>query len=262
MEPDNDPTYESTETSESCSTKIATRITYYVSYGTDYSGSTVATETYSTYSSRVTGCTVSGTVATSTTAAGYAFYCTAGNCASCNARRDVPKTTAAAALPTATAGKGETKNLFHYGRNLTLYERDIPSSLYVDGISELYSEVRGAANTIQVPHDQTTLRGISSSRFSYFDASEFNLMVQGLRGCTSIVVVSRLGKLPLVLSPIRHCLKLSIIGAYVTHFWEGPTFNNDGPSATFTADVIDYLQYVAMSYIFPCSYPVVCLNLL
>lgn len=159
-------------------------------------------------------------------------------------------TAAAAALPTATAGKSETKNLFHYGQNLTFYERDIPSSRSVDVIAELYDEVKDAANTIQVPHDQTTFRGISSSRFSYFDASEFNIMVQGLRGCTSIVVVSRLGKLPLVLSVIRHCLKLSIIGAYVTHFWEGPAFNINGPGATFTADVIGYLEYVAMSIFF------------
>lgn len=201
VEPDGDPTYESTEptkssasTAKSCSTETATKITYYVSYATDSSGLTIATETYSTYSSQVTGCTVSGTVATSTTAAGYAFYCTPGSCANCNARRDIATATSATAIPSSPVKEGAVKNLIHYARNLTLDERDIPSELNADGIAELYSDVKSASNTIQVTLDTTTLRGISSSRFSYFDASELNIMVRGLRGCTSIVVVSRLGE--------------------------------------------------------------------
>jgi hypothetical protein len=154
----------------------------------------------------------------STTAKGYAFYCTAGNYTSYNAHHNIPITTAAAALPTATAEKSETKNLFHYSQNLMFYERDIPSSLSINVISKLYNKVKGVANTIQVPHNKTTLHSMSSSQFSYFDTSKFNIMVQGLRGYTSIIVVSRLGKLPLILSAIQYCLKLSLIRAYITHF--------------------------------------------
>ncbi|KAH8690449.1 hypothetical protein BGW36DRAFT_432251 [Talaromyces proteolyticus] len=64
IEPNDYPTNAPTATSESHSMETATQITYYVSYATDYTGSTITTETYSTYSSQVTGCTVSRDVVT------------------------------------------------------------------------------------------------------------------------------------------------------------------------------------------------------
>lgn len=146
-----------------------------MSYETDASGSTTATDTYSTYSSQVTGCTVTGTVATSATTDTYAYYCTAG-CSNCIARRNVPAPATAVPLPTATEANGPSKNVIDFARNLMLFERDIPSEADADGIAELYSEVRSASNTIKVPLDVGTLRGISSSRFSYFDVSSHQRM--------------------------------------------------------------------------------------
>jgi hypothetical protein len=76
-----------------------------------------------------------------------------------------------------------------------LAERDIPSEADTDGIAEFYSEVAGASDTTVVSEDNVGVTMISSSRFKYFDNSELNILVEGLRGCTSVVVVSRLGKL-------------------------------------------------------------------
>lgn len=121
-------------------------------------------------------------------------------------------------------------------------------AIFADGISEVYSDVQ-AAGPIQVPLDVGSLAngvdvGISSSRFRYFDNSEFNVVVRGLRGCTSVVVVSRLGEFRSrdFAAPDR-LMTSSSIGVYATHFWEGPSFN--GPDASFTSDVLNYFRYVA-----------------
>ena len=104
-------------------------------------------------------------------------------------------TTATAAPPLPTTDTKKAKDLFSYARNLTLAERDIPSEANADGIAEFYSEVAGASDTTVVSEDNMGQTEISSSQFKYFDNSELNILVEGLRGCTSVVVVSRLGKL-------------------------------------------------------------------
>lgn len=180
-------------------------MTYYVSYVTDTAGSTLSTSTWSTASSQITGCTVTGTVATSTTATGSSYpWCEASSCAGCNARRDAP--TAANAPPTGLNLQSYSENVFNVVRNITkresedlaILERDIPE--YYSGIPELYSTVGSLSNTIKVPLDTGAVsgsviqEGISSSRFTAFDNAEHNILVQYLQGCTSVVVVSRLGE--------------------------------------------------------------------
>lgn len=113
-------------------TETATRITYYVSYGTDTSGSTIATMTLSSYSSQVTGCTSTGTVATRTTVAGYR-YCTAG-CLGCNLRRSIATASGAAASLDSMAVKHKIGNLFHLAQNSTMIARDIPNTWEDDGV--------------------------------------------------------------------------------------------------------------------------------
>lgn len=85
--------------------------------------------------------------------------------------------------------------------------------------------MRIAANTLTV--DLASSRGIgavgvSSSQFVAFDNSEHNIYVSGLEGCTSVIVVSRLG-------------------AFASHHWETPSFSFTGPNDQFQADVINYL---------------------
>jgi hypothetical protein len=98
------------------------------------------------------------------------------------------------------------KDIFAAARNLTFVERDIALDADADGISDFYSTVRGESNTNTVPLDQTNVAGsvaevgISSSRFYYFDTKELNVLVGGLRRCTSVMVVSQLGK-SRILSP-------------------------------------------------------------
>lgn len=55
-----------------------------------------------------------------------------------------------------------------------------------------------------------------------FDEQEHNIYVTGLVGCTSVIVVSRLG-------------------AWASHFWETPSFSFTGENDRFQADVLDYL---------------------
>lgn len=63
-------------------------------------------------------------------------------------------------------------------------------------------------------------KGWSSSRFGKFEDAEFNVMVVGLRGCTSVVVVSRQG-------------------VWASHFWKGPGFNT---LENFKTDILDYMK--------------------
>ncbi|EME81801.1 uncharacterized protein MYCFIDRAFT_78767 [Pseudocercospora fijiensis CIRAD86] len=91
-----------------------------------------------------------------------------------------------------------------------------------DVVAELYDAVKGEERSVNVVHDNAGQVGLSSSRFRYFDASETNIYVTGLAGCTSILVVSRLG-------------------AYISHLWE-PSFTEPGGPPNFQADVIDYLN--------------------
>lgn len=182
-------------------------MTYYVSYVTDTAGSTVSTSTWSTASSQVTGCTVTGTVATSTTATGSSYpWCEASSCTGCNARRNLA--TAANARPTDLQSQTKSENVFDLLRNITkresedlaILERDIPESY--SGMAELYSTVGGADNTLTVSLDDAPVaggsgaitEGVPSSRTTYFDNAEHNILVQFLQGCTSVVVVSRLGE--------------------------------------------------------------------
>lgn len=111
-------------------------------------------------------------------------------------------TATSAAATRVTDAPSEPKVVFDvwsHARNLSLDKRDIPLLMDYDGASDLYSGVQGSS-PVQVPLDQEGIGGsgievgIPSSRFRYFDKSEFNVVVRGLRGCTSVVVVSRLGK--------------------------------------------------------------------
>jgi hypothetical protein len=101
----------------------------------------------------------------------------------------------------------------------SLKERNIPGQ-YADGIAEIYNDVRVASNTLSVELAGVFV-GVSSSQFTPFDEAEHNIYVEALRGCTSVVVVSRLG-------------------AWASHFWEGPSFISG--DTKFTADVLDYLR--------------------
>lgn len=222
--PNGDPSYESfteptkpstkeasessTASSSTCTTETVTQITYYVSYSINDEGSTIATATTSTYSSESEGCSVSATVATATTAAGYPYYCSAA-CSDCNSRRDAPLE-------------------FLEMSNLT--ERDIPTK--DESVADIYDAVRKTTNEQKlrkVIHENDRVggtgqfaglpKGISSSRFEPFVTDEFNMLVEGLRGCTSIMVVSRKG-------------------AWSSHLWESPAFT----TTRFQQDVIDYMR--------------------
>jgi len=54
-----------------CLTQTVTRVKYYVDYFTDGDGSTIATKTYSSDSSEVIGCTVTGATTTTTSVEGF-----------------------------------------------------------------------------------------------------------------------------------------------------------------------------------------------
>lgn len=130
----------------------------------------------------------------STTVAGYP-YCTYGGCSNCNVRRDAATATAVPTIRPPAAGKSGTENLLQYARNLTTVERDIPDIHDFENVSELFDVVRKAGNTIIVnQHGKVSISGISSSQFCDFHASELNMAVDGLSGCTSVVVVSGIGK--------------------------------------------------------------------
>lgn len=223
--PTTDPTTSTSSTSTCTETETATDVTYFVSFVTESDGSAISTSTYSTASTQVRGCSVTGTTATSTTATGAPSYCSAG-CASCNVKRSLPSATPG---PAARSSVLATRNPHQVE---SLVARDIPDSGF--GILTLYSDVRESDITIAVPLDQAPVAGsvieigVSSSRFTYFDNAEHNILVEGLVGCTSVVVVSRLG-------------------AWASHFWEAPSFrdqNNGQGTDPFVLDVLDYMQYV------------------
>lgn len=181
-----------TETAEVCLTST--------SFGVDTASVTTTSSVLSTCAT-IFGCDVtdsaSATATTSTASSSdYLYSCTLG-CTACVAKRGLTTATAAPPLPTTTK---KAKNLFSYARNLTLTERDIPSEANAENIAEFYEDVAGTntnpnPDTIVVSEDNVGLLEISSSRFQYFASSELNILVKGLRGCTSVVVVSRLGKL-------------------------------------------------------------------
>jgi hypothetical protein len=197
--PDNLPTYEPKPTDgpdDGCKTESAEVCLTSTSFGVDTATVTTTSSVLSTCAT-IFGCDVtdsaSSTATTSTASSSdYPYSCTLG-CTACVAKRGLTTATAAPPLPTTDTKKA--KDLFSYSRNLTLAERDIPSEANADGIAEFYSEVAGASDTTVVSEDNVGQTEISSSRFKYFDNSELNILVEGLRGCTSVVVVSRLGKL-------------------------------------------------------------------
>lgn len=244
--PEGDPTYEpppkptnpsselssqsSETTSKSCSTETVTQTTYYVSYSTDDAGSTVATATTSTESSELAGCSITAAVATSTTVGGYPYYCAAEACSGCKSRRDSMTEYGNVQVGDLQSDvQGSVSNFGPVGIfNLT--ERDIP--MPTDSVADVYQAVRHPRNKDKlrdVEHDlgyiktqgsfAVAKKGLTSSRFEPYLANEINILVQGLRGCTSIMVVSRQG-------------------AWASHMWESPGF-----TVRFQEDVIDYMLY-------------------
>lgn len=71
-------------------------------------------------------------------------------------------------------------------------KRDIIDTDVLDNLFELYDDVRVSGPVI-VSLDTGPVR--SSSRYRVFTNSEFNIIVQELEGCTSILVVSHQGML-------------------------------------------------------------------
>lgn len=78
----------------------------------------------------------------------------------------------------------------------SLVERDIPS--HPDDPASIYDDVERSTNSFLVTlADNEALilpRGVSSSIFKYFDNEELSVRVEKLTGCTSVIVVSQLGK--------------------------------------------------------------------
>lgn len=114
------------------------------------------------------------------------------------------------------------KQFDNFAHSVALKERGIPRPR--EGVKALWgiveSEVESGKTRQLEPIDNGKIipAGISNSRFEKFSASELNLIVAGLRGCTSIIVVSRKG-------------------AWVSHLWESPGFN-----LAFERDVMRYLK--------------------
>jgi hypothetical protein len=124
------------------------------------------------------------------------------------------------ALPTASPNKPkrEISNLFQYSN--WLKKRNIPLG---DGLPDLFNTVRtDMANTKVVQLAVANGAGASSSQFVAFDSGDHNIFVGGLEGCTSVIVVSRLG-------------------AFMSHYWENPAFEFTGAADRFQADVLDNL---------------------
>jgi hypothetical protein len=142
-------------------------------------------------------------------------------CAICNLRRGV-------AAPTATPEKPkrEIGNFMQHATQ-SRKKRNIPGE-NSDGVAETYGEVKTNANTQTVeladgpvPGNAVARQGVSSSKYTAFDEAEHNILVGGLEGCTSVIVVSRKG-------------------AWASHFWERPSFTSG--DAKFQADVIGFLN--------------------
>ncbi|SMY24124.1 unnamed protein product [Zymoseptoria tritici ST99CH_1A5] len=211
--PDRLPTYEPEP--EECKTESAELCLTSTSFGVSSVGGTVTTTASDVLSTCATvyGCEVSDSstsTASTSTASDYPYSCTFG-CEACNgnARRDVSPPTALPTIP-----KPQSLISFH---DIALARRDIPNRLEADGSVDFYDTVKASSNTVNVEHDQRLVMQ-TTSKFIPFDASERNIRVEGLRGCTSILVVSRLG-------------------AYISHIWE-PTFT----AGNFQVEGLDYLR--------------------
>ncbi|OBT55283.1 hypothetical protein VE04_04399 [Pseudogymnoascus sp. 24MN13] len=223
--PDKLPTYEpkpSDGPDDGCKTESAEICLTSTSFEVDTATVTTASSVISTCVT-VFGCDVTdsatSTAATSTASSSeYPYSCTPG-CEACVAKRQVATATAAPSLPTTDTKKA--KSLFSYAQNLTLAERDIPNRADADVISEYYDMINSVPGRVLITEDNMGQLGISSSRFEYFDNSEHTIYLRSLRGCTSVIVVSRLG-------------------VYLSHLWE-PSFSLD-VTADFQTGVIDYLN--------------------
>jgi hypothetical protein len=100
-----------------------------------------------------------------------------------------------------------------------LEKRNIPKE---DGFGILYSAVENADNTVIVDHRQgDDSMGLPSSESIVFDSKDHNLLVAGLVGCTSVVVVSHQR-------------------AWASHLWEVPAFSRT--QVEFQAGVLNALQ--------------------
>ena len=196
---------------------------------TNFAGSTITTTTTSTGSTEATACSATAVTTTVSTVAPYSDYCTAGNCVECNLRRDI-----------FSAGQGEyyvngsSTEKSSLLRNSTLVGRDIPEAdefdpypndqVYVEVVKqETPASPEATAITRVVKHNIERINGLnqqgrSSSRFERFENKNINFIVAGLTGCTVVAVVSQ-------------------EGAWVSHLWEGPGFQQ-----TFQQDILDYFQ--------------------
>lgn len=165
----------------------------------------------------------SSTLTTSSATSTYAYSCNA-ECAACTGGM----ANRALATPTATPSppilSNEKRNIVAQAQASALFERDIPSRSSGGTAAEFYGDdVENNAYTIEVPQDHVGFQHFSTSVYQPFVNAERNVYVSHLRGCTSVVVVSRRG-------------------AWVSHFWE-PTFANDRSNPNgFQTGVLDYLE--------------------
>lgn len=211
----------STSGSRSCTTATVTRITYFVSFATDDAGSTVTTATTSTFSSTFSGCTATTITATSTAVGKQQQLCAAESCPKCIARRSVLSQTNNVRSHLGSDERSDVQS-FYVGQ--PLHDRGIPFRGSV--MAEYYEDISNNPNTKLLTNDNRNIQagigpGIPSSLFEPFASSDVNMRVQGLVGCTSIIVISRKG-------------------AWVSHLWEAPGFSH--ANAQFQHDIIDYLR--------------------
>lgn len=141
--------------------------------------------------------------------------------------------------------------------NLTISERDIQGP-GTGNWGDFYNGVanNGATERLDIQSDNIDVSSAARSthRFVRFDGTAKNALVQGLYGCTSVIVIGHKGKFKRVLRVLKGAHTFvdlhSCLGAYISHFWEIPGFvvhTNDprnpfAPNPNFNYDVLQYLQ--------------------
>ncbi|KAI1857971.1 hypothetical protein JX265_011001 [Neoarthrinium moseri] len=214
--PDPEPTEPKTEKESCTETLTATYESIFCTVvGTAQQVPTAcSTQAYSV----VTGCTITASTTSTTTtvtAEPSHLYCSPGSCGTgeCHTKRSMNvHDSQASVAKRGDPDEGDWVDRSDYS----------DQTLFVAGeVYEAYTNfVQTDNNIVPIPKNTDIEPGMTTSQVVQFNDKVVSLSVQGLYGCTSVVVVSQRG-------------------AWASHIWEAPTFT--GSIDNFRARGLDYI---------------------
>ncbi|RMZ29886.1 hypothetical protein D0859_06020 [Hortaea werneckii] len=215
-------TSSTSSSTSSCSSGTSVTEDYFVTCSPTVISSTT-TQTCQTSTSTVSGCSVSATASTTTISSSAHPQCAQTGCSACTATT-VPKPTAPCAdcittvsdraypaeQTTIPSGADEITSLDELANNTSnKRKRTLATPADFNGnYLDFFTAQLQDPSLVNVPHRPAGTGGSSSALVQLYLDYPFSMTVQGLYGCTAVVLISRRG-------------------VYMSHLFENPGFTNN-----------------------------------